>query len=54
MILQAEEKRRAAAEVVIYAALIVSTLASILHLAVQPVVLPRHIAVNQSPVEYRV
>ena len=53
MILQAEENRRTAAEVVIYAALIASTLAAILHLAVQPVVLPGHIAANQSVVEYR-
>ena len=44
LILESEDKKRMVAETVIYAALILSAVVSILAAAVQPVVLPSRIA----------
>jgi hypothetical protein len=53
LIVESEDKNRMVAETVIYALLILSAIASILHAAVQPVVMPFRTVAAQATIEYR-
>jgi len=53
LIVESEDKHRMMAETVIYALLILSAVASILHAAVQPVVMPFRAVATETTIEYR-
>ena len=53
LIVQSEDKNRAVAETLIYAALIVSAVVSIFHAAVQPVNMPGRAVANEARTQYR-
>ena len=52
LVVQSEEKNRTLLEMLIFALLILSAVASIWHAAVQPVVVPGHIAAVKTSSEY--
>ena len=53
LIVESEDKHRMMAETVIYALLILSAVASILHAATQPVVMPFRAVATETTIEYR-
>ena len=53
LIVASEDKSRTIAETVIYALLILSAVASIVHVAVQPVVMPFRTVATEMAIEYR-
>jgi hypothetical protein len=53
LIVQSEDKSRNLVETLIYALLILSAVVSILHFAVQPVVVPDRIVAKEAQTEFR-